>query len=197
MKTRSLFILNQNLAFQATTANPWRLANSVGLSPLVSVKPVNQAPVQAALDADLFALRSSSSTEHGNIIEGAMLRFAGLALLGILMLCGFGAQQVAHNREKAQLSRRLQQKERDLACLTQAYRAMEISVAMRSAQDSQSLAMLPAVARQPIPAPGRGVQSTQVFAAVQPAQNSGTPVLSQGRPVTLVKAAKSRLGTRI
>lgn len=196
MKTCNLFILNRSLAYQAPTANPWRLGNSAMLSPFASVKPVNQEPVQAALEANSLALKPSPRTERGNKMEIAILRFAVLALLCILVLFVLGVQQVAHNREKARWSRLLQQKERDLACLTQAYRAMETSVAMCSAQDLLQPAVLPAVARQFVPAPGRGAQSGQILASIQPAQRPGTLVLSQSRPVTLVKVTKSRSGAR-
>jgi hypothetical protein len=196
MKTCNLFILNRSLASQATSANPWRLVNAALLSPFASVKPVNHEPVQAAWEANSLALESSPRTERGTKIETNLLRFAGLALLGILVLCGFGVQQVAHNREKARWSRLLQQKEMDLACLTQAYRAMETSVARRSGQDLQPPAVLPAIARQSVPAPGRSAQSGQIFASVQQTQRPGTLVLSPSRPVMLVKATKSRSGAR-
>ena len=134
--------------------------------------------------------------ERETKVETIMLRFVGVVLLCTLVLCGFGALHVAHNREKARWSRLLQQKEKELAQMTQRYREMETLVAMRSVQDLQQPAVLSAVVRKPIPSPSRGAQRGLAVAYAPQTQKPGKVALPQSRSVALAKATTLKAGTR-
>ncbi len=196
MKPSPLFVLNRSIACIATTSNPFRLASSASLSPFASIKEVNREPVRTTLVDDSLALKSYEGNEQVTKTETFMLRSASVALLCISMLCVFGVQQIAHNRKEARLGRLLQQKEKELVQMTQAYRGMQISVAMHSAQDMQKPAVLVAVVRQSVPSLGGGAQRRQTVGYARQTQKPGKVALSQSRSLALGKTTKSKTANR-
>ena len=95
---------------------------------------MNLAPVCPALDAGAAAGQQPPSAGCAARIELGVLRALGALLAMTVLVCGLGAQHVAHTREKHALGRQLRQKEIELRAITQAYRSLECEKALLAAQ---------------------------------------------------------------
>ena len=134
MKPACLLSLGAGIISCQRRGNPFRPTELGRLPFLFSAKPVNLAPVCPALDAGAAAEQRSPPAGWASRIEAGVLKLVGTLFVLSVVACGFGAQHVAHTREKNNLGRQLRQKELELRTATQAYRALESEKALLMAQ---------------------------------------------------------------
>jgi hypothetical protein len=137
MKLACLLSIGAGIVSFQGRGNPFRPMEWGRLPFLVAVKPANLAPVCPAFDARAAAGRRTQPAERAGGFEAGVLKSLGALFVLTLIACGFGAQHIAHAREKNKLGRQLRQKEVELRAATQAYRSLECERVLWVAQGFQ------------------------------------------------------------
>ncbi len=134
----------------------FRSAEQVSLPFLLSVKPVDWAPVCPTLHAFRTKERCfNSSCDDGTgkrdgepsgplyaceRVERFAVKTLRIGLVLVLLACAVGVQQITHVRERNRLGSELHARELELRALSQAYRSIEAEKARLLAQTEQTRA---------------------------------------------------------
>jgi hypothetical protein len=103
---------------------------------LLSVAPVNLAPVRPALGTAREVRGRGAQGSWSDKAESSLLKLVGALFVLTLLAAGFGVQQITHVRAANQLGRELRQKEHELRTALQAYHSLESRKAVELAQAS-------------------------------------------------------------
>jgi len=192
MKPACLLFPGQAILIRQRKSNPFRPAERGRLPFLVPVKLVDLAPICPALNPGAVAGQQAQPAGYAARIELGVSRALGLLLAITVLVCGLGAQQIAHNREKQVLGRQLRQKEIELRALTQAYRSLECEKALLAAHEpprtTADVARMQAVrkaATDPVGRLSAGQQGRPALArAASDVPSSRRSQVANSRPVT-------------